>query len=472
MLIRTKIVVTVGPASGKFEVLKELALAGADVFRINFSHGTNEQHGQFLENIRRVETELSAPLAVMGDLCGPKIRVGEIAGGSFLLAEGQQIAIQRESVEGTPERISTTMSELIDELDVGGLLLLDDGKIRLEVTETHRPREIICRIVQGGVLSAGKGVNVPDASLKVSALTEKDRRDVDWITGKDFDYVALSFVRSAEDVENLRRMISQRGITSHIIAKIEKPQSLDHIEEIIAAADGIMVARGDLGVEMDLTRVPVAQKRIARLSQHAGKPCIIATQMLESMTRSPSPTRAEVSDVANAVLDHADAVMLSGETAIGKFPVQSVRMMNGIVQEIQGYYDETCGTFEAVQSPIRTTVALTRAVRGLLEGEDVAAVAVFTATGATARLLSKTRLPKGILAMSPDLSAVRRMCLYYGVEARQAEAPKHTRDVLKLAGKLALQRGFARKGDKIAVLSGRPIGTPGATNTLVVHTVG
>ena len=471
MLIRTKIVATIGPASGELKTVRRLVQAGADVFRINFSHGDDEQRQEFFDNVRKVESEIGEPLAVMGDLCGPKIRIGTIAGGSILLAEGQQIVIQREPIEGNVERVSTTMAELIDELQAGQILLLDDGKIRLEVVESRRPDEVVCKTVRGGVLSSGKGMNLPHTGLSVSALTENDKRNLQGIAQRDFDYVALSFVRSAEDVNQLRRLMSELGCEAHIVAKIEKPQALANIEEIVGASDAIMVARGDLGVEMELPAVPIAQKRIAHLCQQAAKPCIIATQMLETMTHSAVPTRAEVSDVANAVLDYADAVMLSGETAVGEFPVEAVRMMDQVVQYIQTYHDETAAPAEMLHGPLPTTAALAGAVRHVLEAEEIAAVAVFTATGATARLLAKSRLPRPIIAFSADRAAVRRMCLYYGVFAAQADAPKHTREVLDLAAKFAIEREIASKGDRIVVLTGRPIGKPGATNTLVVHTI-
>ena len=471
MLIRTKIVATVGPACAEAETLRRMAEAGCDVFRINFSHGSDEQREQFLRNVRAVEDQIGAPLAIMGDLCGPKIRVGVIAGGSVLLADGQEIVIQRTAIEGGPRRISTTLEELVNEVEVGQNLLLDDGKIRLEVTEVRRGEEIACRVVRGGILRTGKGMNLPHTALKLSAMTEKDKRDAKWIAERDFDYVALSFVRSAGDVLELRGALEKGGCDAHVVAKIEKPQALERIDEIIDAADAIMVARGDLGVEMELPAVPIAQKQIARLCQAACKPCIIATQMLETMTESPTPTRAEVSDVANAVLDHADAVMLSGETAVGKFPVESVRMMNEIVRHVQTHYQETAEPSRVTYAPSRTTAALAGAVRHVIEVEDIVAVAVFTASGATARVMGKNRIPRATLAMSQDIGVVRRMCLYYGVESVQADAPTHTRDILKLASKHLVERNIAKPGDKIVVLSGRPIGAPGATNTLVVHTV-
>ena len=472
MIIRTKIVATVGPACGSVERLRELVRAGCDVLRINFSHGTAEQREEFLTNIRKVEQEIGEPLAVMGDLCGPKIRVGNIVGGGVLLGEGQELVIQRKSVEGNTQRISTTLGELIDSARQGQIILLDDGKLRLAVVRSEPPERIVCQVIRGGVLGSGKGVNLPNTDLSLSALTEKDRLDAAWIAEREFDYVALSFVRTAKDVLGLRELLYAAGSDARIVAKIEKPQAVKNIEEIIQAADAVMVARGDLGVEMDLPAVPVAQKNIARLCRREGVPCIVATQMLESMTNSPTPTRAEVSDVANAVLDHADAVMLSGETAVGKFPVPAVRMMNQIVQQIQSYCDETTEPIRVSHSRARTEAAMASAVREIMAVEPIAAVAVYTATGTTARLFSKSRLNCPILGLAPDVAVARRMALYYGVVARVAAAPEHTRDVLVIAEKLAVELGIARGGDKIVVVSGRPVGQPGSANTIVVHTVG
>ena len=471
MIIRTKIIATVGPACGSVERLRELAEAGCDVFRINFSHGTNEQREEFLSNIRQVEQEFGDPLAVMGDLCGPKIRVGNIVGGGVLLGEGQEVTIQRQPVEGNTQRISTTLGELIDAAREGQMILLDDGKLRLQVMRIEPPERIVCQVVRGGVLGSGKGVNLPHMDLSLSALTEKDRADAAWIAEHDFDYVALSFVRSADDIRQLREVLDAAGCDAQIVAKIEKPRALERIDEIIQVADAVMVARGDLGVEMDLPAVPVAQKNIARLCRHDGVPCIVATQMLESMTTSPTPTRAEVSDVANAVLDHADAVMLSGETAVGKFPGGAVRMMNQIVQQMQTYYDETTEPMRVSYSQAQTEAALASAVREIIAVEPIAAVAVYTASGTTARLFSKSRLSRPILGLAPNSRIARRMCLYYGVLARVAAPPEHTREVLALAEKFAIEVGIASPGDKIVVISGRPVGEPGFANTIVVHTV-
>ena len=473
MLIRTKIVATIGPASGDRATVKSLAQAGCDVFRVNFSHGDEDQRLQYLTNIREVERELGVPLAVMADLCGPKIRVGPIEGGTVLLKQGQELVIQREPIDGRAERISTTLPELVDQVQPGQRILMDDGRIRLEVIDINGPESFRCRVVREGPLSSGKGVNLPQTALTLPALTEKDRSDVEWIAQHDFDFVALSFVRTAEDVRTLRRLLDEAGCDAHIVAKIEKPQAVNQIDSIIAEADAIMVARGDLGVEMDLAAVPICQKKITSLCQAAAKPCIIATQMLESMVNSLMPTRAEVSDVANAVFDSADAVMLSGETAVGKFPVQTVATMNDIGAEVQSYNDETSDIAQVDCAPAPTAVALARAVHEIIAADNIAAVAVFTVSGSTARLFAKQRLHRPIIGISPTLGTVRRMCMYYWIDpVLHEQMLEHTRDVLEIASRVALDRGIAEKGDKIVVVSGRPLGEAGKTNNLVVHMVG
>ena len=472
MTIRTKILATIGPASGTTETIARLVRAGCDAFRINFSHGDNAQREGFLRSVRQVESETGRPVAVVADLCGPKIRTGPISGGSVLLVEGQELIIQRQAVEGNARAISTTLNELVDTVRPGQAILMDDGKLSLEVVRTRPPDEVLCRVEVGGILASGKGVNLPQTDLALSALTEKDHDDVAWIARRDFDYVALSFVQRPQDVLDLRDLLGRAGSDAHIIAKIEKPQAMAHIEEIIRVADAIMVARGDLGVEMALPAVPIAQKRITAFCQSAGKCCIIATQMLESMTQAPSPTRAEVSDVANAVLDHADAVMLSGETAVGKYPVRAVAMMNDIVSSIQAYHDEQLESRRRVgDTPAALVSSLAAAIREIIASQDIAAVAAFTISGTTARILAKSRLTCPIMALSPETATLRRMCLYYGVEPARAELQTHTRDVLALAERFAVEQGIARPGDKLVVVSGRPLGRPGTVNTLVVHTI-
>ena len=468
MSVRTKIVATLGPASDSPERIRELIRAGVDVFRINFSHGSAAGRTRQLAAIRQVEAELQTPMAVLADLCGPKIRVRPVAGGRIELVTGAVVTIQRGSAEGTAEAITTTLDELVDALRPGDPVLLDDGKLRLQVLDRTSDRAR-CRVVHGGPLCTGKGINLPGTELPISTLTRKDRRDAAWLASRGFDYVALSFVRRADDIRTLRELLVRGGCDAGVIAKVEKPEAVARIEEIVEEADAVMVARGDLGVEMELPEVPAAQKRITALCLERGKPCIVATQMLESMTTEPRPTRAEVSDVANAVLDGADAVMLSGETAVGAWPVEAVLMMNRIVERADSMARAHHTPISCAHRP--TTAAMARAVKAVVEAEEIAAVGVFTATGTTARMLCKLRLGLPVLGLSPDPGAVRRMCLFYGVEPLLAEVPSHTSQVLERVAREALERGFAEPGQRIVVLSGRPIGEPGATNTLVVHRV-
>jgi pyruvate kinase len=387
------------------------------------------------------------------------------------LVEGQELVIQREEVEGTEGRISVTLAEIVDEVRPGEPILLDDGRLRLEVQRVDAPASVTCRVTRGGLLLPGKGINLPHTRLSVPSITERDRAGIAWCAEHEVDFVALSFVRSVDDVTLLQGLLREAGSRAQVIAKIEKPEALEHIEAIVGAADGVMVARGDLGVEMDLPAVPVAQKRIARLCHGAGKLCIIATQMLESMTHSDMPTRAEVCDVANAVLDLADAVMLSGETAVGENPVVAVKLMHEIATATQPFHDETYVASRVAHAPAATAAALGNAVRGILAELPTAAVGVYTASGTTARMLAKNRLPCPVVALAPEVSTVRRMCLYYGVTAFHEPPPEHTRDVLALVSLHAVESDLARPGDRLVVISGRPIGRPGATSTLVVHTI-
>jgi pyruvate kinase len=473
MLIKTKIVATLGPASWDLSAVTALVGAGVDVFRLNFSHGAIEQHARSLKNVRAAARRLKRPLAVMADLCGPKIRVGKIVGGGVTLADGAELIIQREPIEGTAQCVSTTLPELIDQVKKGERLSFNDGRIQLEVVRTKAPKEIVCRVIVGGELKSSKGVNLPDTELSLPALTEKDRRDAEWIARQDIDYVALSFVQRARDIEDLRGILTAGGSAAQIVAKIEKPQALRNIDAIIAATDAVLVARGDLGVEMALPEVPITQKRLAKLCQRAGKCCIVATQMLESMIDSPTPTRAEVSDVANAVFDGADAVMLSGETAVGKYPVQAVAMMNAVCERAQVYLDS--GRADCLQhSELQlagTESAMIKAVHQIIHADDIKAVAVFTMTGASARLLAKMRLEVPILALTPSQQVTQQACLFYGVQAERAKMPHHTREVLSCAAQRVRELKWARKGEKIVVVCGRPLGKPVCINTITVHTV-
>jgi pyruvate kinase len=468
---RTKIVATLGPASASQPMIEEMILAGVDVFRINFSHGTPDERGEFLSRVRAAEQVVGRPVAVCGDLCGPKIRVGPIRDQEMPLVAGEELIIQRTLAEGTPGRISTTLPELVDVARPGETILLADGRMRLEVTESHPPERIVCRVVIGGLLSSGKGVNLPQTQLSISALTEKDLQDVAWIAARDFDYVALSFVRCGADVVQLRDLLAEAGSDARIIAKIEKPQAIDHIDAIIAAADAIMVARGDLGVEMDFPTVPVTQKTIARKCEGAGKPCIIATEMLESMIQSPRPTRAEVSDVANAVFDRVDAVMLSAESAIGQYPVAAITAMRRTVEAADEFQDQYGQPVHLELPQAGTTAALAGALREIMRRQSIAAVVVFTVSGSTARLIAKNRPPCPIIALSSQPSTLRRCCLFHGVIPQQVESPRDTIGAVRLGTRVCTELGAAGPGERIIILAGHPFDVPGNTNGLVVVTI-
>lgn len=468
---RTKIIATIGPASDNQTRIEELIRAGVDVFRINFSHGTRETHEQELLAIRAAESHVGRPVAVCGDLCGPKIRVSPLVNGEATLVAGQTITVQRAPVTGSSERISTTLPELVDAVRPGDPILLADGRLRLEVIDIQPPDGFTCRVVVGGQLSSGKGVNLPQTPLKISALTEKDLQDAAFIAQHDFDYVALSFVQRAGDVEQLRTYLSQHGGQCQIIAKIEKPQALGCLDAIIEATDAIMVARGDLGVEMDFPSVPVTQKTIVHSCERAGKPCIIATEMLESMITSPRPTRAEVSDVANAVFDRADAVMLSAESAIGKFPVAAVETMRQTVIAADAYQDTHGAPVQLELHAASTTAALAGALRAIMNLQPVAAVAVFTVSGTTARLIAKNRPPCPILALSANVPTLRRCCLYHGVMPQLAPTPRDTIGAVQVATHMCRELGLARSGERVIILAGHPFDRPGNTNGLVIVTL-
>jgi pyruvate kinase len=465
---QTKIVATVGPASGSADRILELVNAGVDMFRINFSHGDYPQREQYIQAIRHAERKAGRPIAICGDLCGPKIRVGLLENGEIELQTGAEITIQRKEVLGTAACISTTLPELVDVVHPGETILLADGRLRLNVVRTEPPEHFVCEVVAGGKLANGKGVNLPQTQLPMGALTEKDIRDVDWIAERDFDYVALSFVQRPDDVRQLRELLEQRNCEAQLIAKIEKPQALTRIDSIIEVADVIMVARGDLGVEMDFPSVPIAQKSIASKCERAGRPCIIATEMLESMIQSPRATRAEVSDVANAVFDRVDAVMLSGESAIGDYPVAAVSTMKRTVMAADEFAarQDICVPPELHESS--TTAALAGALRTVMKKQPAAAVAVFTVSGMTARLIAKNRPCCPILALSANVSALRRCSLYHGVVPRKVDLPGDTMSAIELARSMCKELGMARVGDWIIVLAGHPLGVTGYTNGLIV----
>ncbi|MFP4056944.1 MAG: pyruvate kinase [Candidatus Brocadiia bacterium] len=464
--MRTKIVATLGPASDSEEGIRQLIEAGVDVFRLNFSHGTHQRHQAAFERIRRLADELGANVCALQDLQGPKMRTGRLKdGGPVHLQEGRRVAITPRDVEGTADRIATSYSDLPSDVSPDDRVLLDDGLLELRV-EAVEGDEVHCRVVTGGPLGEHKGINLPGVKVSAPALTPKDRRDLDFGLGLGVDAVALSFVRRAEDIEAVRRIVRERELDTPVIAKIEKPEAIEELGAILDAADGVMVARGDLGVEMAPERVPVLQKRIIQEANRRGMPVITATQMLESMVHNPRPTRAEASDVANAIFDGTDAVMLSGETAVGKYPLGAVRMMTRIAEAAEQVFRPPCdGEGSPQEMPVPAAVA-DAAVRAAAD-VGAAALVVFTISGATARMVAQRRAACPIHAFCPVPQACRRLALVWGVEAHPVAMSDATDALVGDAEGALRDLQAVREGDIIVFVSGT---TPlrGATNVVKV----
>ena len=478
LLTRTKIVATMGPAVADREVLQTLLHAGVDVCRLNFSHGTPDGHSAMLANIREAAAELGRPIAVLGDLCGPKIRLGEIAdmdgSGGMPIEAGQELILQREPVVGRDGVVSSTWPGIVEEVVPGERVLIEDGLLRFLCMDKSRDR-LVLQCSAGGVLKSRKGINLPNTKLSLPSLTDRDRHYLQWTIDNELDYVALSFVRRPEDVSELRTLMQAGGSRAAIIAKIEKAEAIEQIDAILAAADGLMVARGDLGVEMDLPQVPIIQKQLIRACRNAGKPVIVATQMLQSMIESSSPTRAEVSDVANAIFDGADGVMLSGETAVGRFPIGVVHMMGRVAdvteqdmarrhlyEQPSPYSDE----------PLPLGAATARAVRRLAEEIRCNLVVVYSQTGETARLFARQRFAVPVVALCDDAVTLRQLNLFYGVLPIAMPMPADAARLLEQADACLQERKLAEKGDTIVLVAGRALGAPGSMNGIIVHTVG
>jgi len=466
---KAKIVATIGPASREPLQLLALLEAGMDVARLNFSHGEHSQHAQVVRDLRRLTTVRKKSLAIVADLPGPKIRTGRLENGKAVeLRTGQKLILTGKDVVGNRQRFSINYRRLAQDVKPGNRILLADGLIELRVLSTEG-EEVLCRVVNGGVLGERKGVNLPGVALKISSLTEKDRKHVRFALKNGVNYFAQSFVRSADDVSQLKALIRRAGHDTPVLAKIEKPEAVDHLEEILEVADGVMVARGDLGVEMNPEEVPVAQKRIIALANERRLPVITATQMLESMIENPRPTRAEASDVANAIFDGTDAVMLSGETAAGKYPREAVAMMDRIIQHAETAMPSLPPRRRVGRPSVAETVAETAAAAA--DQLDLAAIAVFTESGSSARLVSKARPAPPIVAFSPSRDVRRRLALLWGVLPRRINRVRHV-DQLTQEGERRLRREkLVKKGDIIAFVAGSPLGTKGTTNLLKLHTV-
>ena len=489
--ILTKIVATIGPACSAVDTLVRLIEEGVRVARLNFSHGGFEQFEASLRAVRQASAKADIPVGVLGDLCGPKLRIGTMCQDGVLLHSGDRVAFGRERIEGYRDVksqmvvLSTNYPAMVDEVSPGERVLINDGMIRMLVTDVSGSGDeakLICSVTRGGLLTSNKGVNLPDTRLSAPSLTDYDRQCVQWAVANDLDFLALSFVRSADDVRQLHRLLTDLGKARQgnripVVAKIETPQATQDIEAIAEVADGVMVARGDLGVELDVAEVPVVQKRIIEAAHDYGKPVIVATQMLQSMIEEASPTRAEVSDVANAIIDGTDALMLSGETAVGKYPVQAVHVMNHTAAITEAYAmtrrDGGVGKppVKLVESRYRTA-GLAHGVSVVVNDLRCKYVVLWSELGGGARYLSQNRLPVPIIAVSSNEAALRRMGMLFGVTSVWMPRPRGTEAFAHEVDDLLSRDGWTEPGDPIVIVSGEPLGTPGVTNNLLIHYVG
>jgi pyruvate kinase len=468
-LRRTKVVATLGPASGNPNTIARLFEAGADVFRINMSHSSHERLRELVAAIRAVEAEHNRPIGILVDLQGPKLRVGEFAGGGAMLDAGGSFVLDADTAVGDGTRVQLPHPEIYAGIEPGHTLLLDDGKIRLVATETAKQR-IVTRVEVGGKLSDRKGVSLPDTVIPFSALTPKDRSDLDAALDAGIDWVGLSFIQRPDDIAETKKITRGRAA---VMAKIEKPQAVNRLDEIMDITDAIMVARGDLGVEMPLEKVPGIQKQLTRAARRAGKPVVIATQMLESMIASPVPTRAEVSDVATAIFDGADAVMLSAESAAGQFPVEAVATMNRIAEEVES--EDTYHTMMKAQhaEPEATGAdAISAAARQIAETLDLSAIICWTSSGSTGLRVGRERPQVPIVALSPNIATGRKLSVAWGIHCIVTEDARDPDDMVERACRLAFKDGFAKAGRRVIIVAGVPLGTPGATNMLRIAFVG
>ncbi len=469
-LRKVRVLATLGPASSTPEMIEALFRAGADAFRINMSHGDQASKIPLIDAIRAMERKLGRPSTILADLQGPKLRVGKFDGGKVVLATGATFILDRDATPGDATRVELPHREIFEAVTPGARLLLDDGKLVLRVVDCEGDR-IETRVEVGGALSNSKGLNVPDVVLPMAALAEKDRSDLAFALDQKVDWIALSFVQRPDDLAEARMLIQGRAA---LLAKIEKPSAIDRLEEIVEQCDGVMVARGDLGVELPPEQVPPLQKRIVEVSRRLGRPVVVATQMLESMITAPSPTRAEVSDVATAVYDGADAIMLSAESAAGAWPVESVAMMNSIAEAVERDPMHGERVHFTITRPDPTTAdALSEAAKNIAATVSAVAIICFTKSGSTARRVARERPSVPLLVLTPSVETARRLGLLWGAHA------VHTRDVdsfeemVAKAKRMALRHKIAKAGDRVIVMAGVPFGTPGSTNVLhVVRIIG
>ena len=470
---RTKIVCTIGPASRSPEALRHLMEAGMNVARLNFSHGSHSQHAEVITSLREIARELNTPLALLQDLSGPKVRVGNIAGEGVTLHPGAEITLTLDDVPGDEQQINLPVPEIFEAVRVGTHLMLDDGLLELRV-KSKRSDALVCTVVVGGLLTSHKGVNVPGVSLPIAAVTDKDLEDLKFGIAQKVDYVAASFVRSASDIAVLRGVCEAARAKIPIIAKIEKHEAIHNIDSIMEAVDGIMVARGDLGVEVPIDEVPVIQKMLIHKANRAGKPVITATQMLDSMIRNPRPTRAEVTDVANAIFDGTDAVMLSGETAVGLYPFDTVRMMAKIASHTEASLDfaKILDEKMKVDTGQSITGAIGQATCDIAQDLDCTAILTASATGRTARVVSRFRPRAPIICATNRQETYNRLALVWGVHPVMVEIAGDSDGMMQACIDAAEQTGIVKTDDVVVLTGGVPVGRPGSTNFLKIHRIG
>ncbi|HEX8441424.1 pyruvate kinase [Archangium sp.] len=465
---KAKIICTLGPSSDSAEVIEGLIRAGMNVARLNFSHGTHEQHRRRVNLIRRAAKKLGVPVAILQDIQGPKIRLGKFEGGCLEVKTGQTVMVTTRDLMGHGDIIPTPIKSLPKDVEKGHPILLDDGRVRLRVQKVQG-RDVTCLVELGGLLKDHKGLNLPGAHVSVPTVTEKDEEDLAFGQEVGVDYVALSFVRTADDIRRARKLVAQRN--TPLIAKIEKPQAVENLEAIAREADGIMVARGDLGVEMPLEKLPAIQKHMVRTVNAMGGLVIVATEMLESMVNNARPTRAEVSDVANAILDGADAVMLSGETAAGKHPVEAVATMARIVQEMESGTPRNMAHLPFPKGGDDISTGVAAASVAAAEQMGIGTIVAYTERGLTARLISEFRPKAQIIALTPNPETVNRMALYWGVTPLQVGRCQSTDAMLRQVRRLCHEEGVCTKGTPVVIVAGVPLNEPGRTNMMSVHRI-
>lgn len=469
---KTKIVCTIGPATESEEMIEKLIQAGMDVARLNFSHGTHATHRKVIRNIRMIGRRLNKPVTVLQDLQGPKLRVGRIRDGAVQLKKGNSITISTHDMVGDEHEISTIYENLPDDVRPGDKILLDDGMIQLKVT-TVKDRKVICEIIEGGKLSDHKGINLPGVNVSMPSFTEKDREDLLFGIEEQVDVVAMSFVRKPEDIKDVKKIIADKNGDISVIAKIEKPEAVRYLDDIIKVSDGIMIARGDLGVEIPLEKVPPLQKEIIRKSRQLGKPVITATQMLESMKSHARPTRAEVSDVANAIFDGTDAVMLSAETSVGLYPAETVTTMDRIIEEAersQGDFQNLTMNFNDPALSIADAISCSACEAA--EQLNARAIVAFTTSGFTAKMVSKNRPNTNIIAFTPSEIVQHQLNLCWGVLPIKMEFLENTDEIVKKTEEVLLAKKLVQQGDIIVILLGSPVFIKGTTNLMKLHIIG